>query len=443
MTSQAVKEEYKRKLISFEEAARLVQDGDFISTALGATGVSPEFYEALLDRYAEVRGVKVMDSLQLKPSRLYDPAFMKPIEEHVLFTPTFGAARVREAYKANCDFLPNNVLDGGAIMAQRSTYNIFQVTPPNSKGYLNLSLTNDYTLQGVREGMARGNSRLVVGEVNEQMPVVFGDNWLHISEFDYLVENSSPPVEFTRAEASATEMTIAQYVLELIEDGDTIQMGIGGIPEAVASGLSGKQHLGIHSEMFPLGLPRMIAEGIVDNSRKPVHQGISISTFCLGDNSMYEFVAENPSCQIYPAVHTNWPALIAQHEGMVSMNMALQIDLSGQITAEGLGHRMISGAGGQLDFTMGAYWSKRGKPITLLRAARKGPDGQLISAILPELPPGSPVTVPRTFACYIITEYGIANLRYKTRRERAEELIAIAHPDLRDELRFQMKKNFY
>ncbi|MDO4540652.1 MAG: acetyl-CoA hydrolase/transferase C-terminal domain-containing protein [Syntrophomonadaceae bacterium] len=443
MTINSVTEAYRRKCISFEEAAGLVKDNEFISTALGATGVSPEFYEALLDRCEEVRGVKIMDSLQLKPSRLYDPAFMKPIEEHILFTPTFGAARVREAYKANCDFIPNNVLDGGAMMANRATYHIFQVTPPNSKGYLNLGLTNDYTLQSVKEGIALGKTRLVVGEVNEQMPVVFGDNWLHISEFDYFIENSSEPVEFKRAETSVVEETIAHYVLELIEDGDTIQMGIGGIPEAVASGLRGKHHLGIHSEMFPLGLPRMIEEGIVDNTRKPVHQGISISTFCLGDKSMYDFVAENPACQIYPAVHTNWPALIAQHEGMVAMNMALQIDLSGQITAEGLGHRMISGAGGQLDFAMGAYWSKRGKPITLLRAARKGANGELISAILPELPLGSPVTVPRTFACYIITEYGVADLRYKTRRERAQELISIAHPELRDELRFHMRKNFY
>ncbi len=160
-------------------------------------------------------------------------------------------------------------------------------------------------------------------------------------------------------------------------------------------------------------------------------------------NPVHCDLAENPACELHPAAYTNNPALIARHPNMVAMNMALMIDMSGQITAEGIGHRMISGSGGQLDFAMGSFWSEGGKGITLLRSANIRPDGSMVSSIVPELPLGTPVTVPRAYAHYVITEYGIANLRYKTRRERALELISIAHPDLRGELRASMKKNFY
>jgi 4-hydroxybutyrate CoA-transferase len=260
------------------------------------------------------------------------------------------------------------------------------VTPPDKNGYVNLSLTNDYSLESLLTGKALGKLRLAIGEVNDQMPVVFGDNWVHVSQFDCFIEHSSPIPEFTRNSPSELEQTIAQYVLELIEDGDTIQMGIGGITEAVVGGLEGKYNLGVSSEMFPIGLPKLVEEGIITNRCKPVHKGISIGTFCLGDKSMYEYVAENPACEIYPGSYTNNPAFIARHPQMVAMNMALMVDLSGQITAEGLGHRMISGSGGQLDFAIGSYWSQGGKGITLLRSARKRPDGSLISAIVPELP---------------------------------------------------------
>lgn len=437
------KDEYQSKLVSFEEAAQCIYSGDFISTAIGVGACSAEMYEAILERHEELENVFIMDSIQLRPTRLYDPEFMKKLDGRINYVPGFGVGTIRSSYANNCDFMINTVLDAGDRCGHRSDVFITMVTPPDKNGYVNLSLTNDYTLAALRTGKSLGKLRVAIGEVNDQMPVVNGDNWLHISEFDYFIEHSSPIPEFKRNPATQIEDTIANYVLELINNGDTIQMGIGGITEAVVSGLKDRTNLGVHTEMFPIGLPQLVEHGIVTNARKPLHKGISIGTFCLGDKSMYEYVANNPSCEIHPAAYTNRPDIIAHHPHMIAMNMALMIDLSGQITAEGIGHRMISGAGGQLDFATGAFWSEGGKGITLLRSAHKKADGTLVSAIVPELPAGTPVTVPRTYAHYIVTEYGVADLRYKTKRERALALISIAHPDLRGELRRNMKKNFY
>jgi len=317
------------------------------------------------------------------------------------------------------------------------------VTPPNQKGFVNMGLTNFYTSDAIRKGRKAGKLRLAIAEVNEQMPVVFGDNWMHVSEFDVFVENSTKIPAFVRKPPGELEARIAEYTLELIKDGDTFQMGIGGIPEAVVAGLEGKHDLGVLTEMYPSGLQDLVAKGIVTNARKPFHKGKTVATFCMGDQALYDFVSENPLCESYPAFYTNNPSFIAQHPNVVAINMALLVDFSGSIASEGIGYRMISGTGGQLDFMIGSYYSQGGRGITLLSSARQLKDGTLASSIVPELPPFTPVTVPRTFAQYVVTEYGIADLRYKTVRERAEALINIAHPDLRGELRKSLKKIFY
>jgi len=442
LTNSKWKEAYKQKLTSFEEAARKVQSGDFVTTALGLGACSIEFFEAILDRHEELHDVSLSDSLQLHPSRLYDPIFMKELQGQIQYVPAFGLATIRAIYAANCDYLVNNLSDSGDKMMQCSNVFICQVTPPDSNGYMNLGLTNDFSLE-MLEKRKLGPLRMAIGEVNEQMPVVYGNNWVHVNDFDYLIENSSAPHIFKRNPPAEIEKTIAEYVLELIKDGDTLQMGLGGITECVFAGLKGKHGLGVHSEMLPMGLPRMVEEGIIDNKNKPFDRGISIGTFCLGDEQMYKYVNKNPSVHLRPGYYVNKSALIARIPNMTAINNALMIDFSGQIAAEGLGHRMISGSGGQLDFVMGGFWSEGGKSVTLLRSARKGADGNLVSSIVPGLPPGTPVTVPRTFSNYVVTEYGITDLRYKTRKERANALINIAHPDLRSDLRKQMQQVFY
>ncbi|MFA7078739.1 MAG: acetyl-CoA hydrolase/transferase C-terminal domain-containing protein [Syntrophomonas sp.] len=439
-----LKKEYQKKLISIEEAAQTVQSGDVIGAGLAIGSCSPDMFNAILDRYEELEDVRILDTIGLRPCKLYDPEFMFKIDGHINYMPAFSIATGRRMNNAKqADFYPVMSMDLADKVWHKSDVFIAMVTPPNENGYVNLGLTNFYTMDTIREGRASGKQRVTIGEVNDQMPIIYGNNWMHISEFDYFVENSTPIPTFGRGNPTEVEKRIAAYVLDLINDGDTIQMGIGGIPEAVVSGLEGKKDLGVVTEMFPIGLPQLVAKGIITNNRKPFHKGVTVATFCMGDEEMYKYVKENPACEFYPSSYTNDPAFIAQHPNMVAMNMALMVDLSGQINSEGLGHTQISGSGGQFDFMIGSFWSRGGKGITLVSSARTMPDGSLSSSIVPELPLGSPVTVPRTYAQYVVTEYGVANLRYKSRTERAKELIAIAHPDLRGELRAKMKKNFY
>ncbi|MDD5168215.1 MAG: acetyl-CoA hydrolase/transferase C-terminal domain-containing protein [Syntrophales bacterium] len=438
------REDYKKKVVSFTDAAKQVRSGDFVCVGLGIGACTPDMYNAILDRWEELQDVIISDTVCVRPCKLYDPAFMAGLDGHINYTPAFGMMTNRKICESRMpDFLPVMTSDSAEKMAVRADVLIIMVTPPNEHGYVNLGLTNFFHLETVKMGKASGKLRCAIGEVNDQMPTIYGNNWLHVSEFDYFVENSTKIPAVGRPKPGERELTIGQNVLELIDDGDNLQMGLGGIPEVVVAGLDGKHDLGIITEMFPIGLHQLVEKGIVTNARKPFHKGVTIATFCIGDQDMYDYVHMNPACEFYPASYTNNPGFIAQHPNMVAMNMCLMVDFSGQIASEGLGHRQVSGSGGQLDFMAGAYYSKGGKGISLMYAARQLKDGSLVSAIVPELPEGTPITVPRTYAQYVVTEYGIANLKFKSRRERAEALINIAHPDLRGELRASLRKNFY
>ena len=438
------REDYKRKVVSKEEMAKQIKSGDFIMNALGLGACTPGMIHAILDRANDLKGVKICDAVAVYPSKMLDPNFMKDLDGRINHLSGFFSpgGRVQGASLAS-DFLPVMTSDAADKMSRIADVFICQCTPPNKQGFVNFGLTNFYNLELIKLGKGNGKLRLAIGEVNDQMPIVYGNNWLHVSEFDFFVENSMKIPAVTRTAPGEREAKIGQYVLELVNDGDTIQMGIGAITEAVIAGLDVKKDLGVLTEMFPVGLNELAEKGVVTNAMKPFHRGKTIATFCIGDQALYDYITENPDCEFYPASYTNNPAFIAQHPNMVAINMALLCDFSGQICSEGLGYRMISGTGGQLDFSQGAYYSKGGKGLLLMTASRTLKDGTLVSSIVPEFPAGTPVTVPRTFAHYIVTEYGIAYLKDKTVKQRAEALINIAHPDLRGELRSQLNKRFY
>jgi 4-hydroxybutyrate CoA-transferase len=437
-------DDYKRKIVSLEEMAKQIKSGDFIMLGLALGSPTPRVIHAILDRAEALEKVSMCDAVPVYPSKLLSPDFMKTIDGHINHLSGFFSPGGRaQGHPGLSPFVPVMSSDAAKKVAPLADVFICQVTPPNKRGYVNLGLTNFHEMDTIRLGRQIGKQRLTIGEVNDQMPIVFGDNWLHISEFDMFVETSMKMPAITRAAPGKKEATMGEYVLELIDDGDTIQMGFGGIPEAVVAGLEGKHDLGVLTEMFPVGLEELVAKRVVTNSKKPFHKGKTIATFCMADQALYDFIEENPDCEFYPASYTNNPAFIAQHPNMVAINMALLVDFSGQICSEGLGFRQISGTGGQLDFMMGANYSKGGKGITLLTSSREMKDGSLVSSIVRDLPPGTPVTVPRVFTDYVITEYGIAHLYHKTTTQRAEALINIAHPDLRGELRNSMKKHFY
>ncbi|MEN6319202.1 MAG: acetyl-CoA hydrolase/transferase C-terminal domain-containing protein [Syntrophaceae bacterium] len=438
------KEDYKRKIVSAEEMAKQVKSGDFIMLGLGLGCPTPRIIQAILDRAGELKDVAICDAVPVYPSKLLSPDFMKTINGHINHVSGFFSPGGRaQGQPGLSPYFPVSSSDCAEKVAPVADVLICQVTPPNKRGYVNLGLTNFYHMDLIRTGKEIGKQRLAIGEVNDQMPVVFGNNWMHISEFDLFVETSMKIPSITRSAPGEKAETIGRYVLELINDGDTIQMGIGAIPEAVVAGLEGKHDIGVLTEMFPVGLDDLVAKRIVTNNKKPFHKGKTIATFCMADQSLYEFIEESPDCEFHPASYTNNPTFIAQHPNLIAINMALLVDFTGQICSEGLGFRQISGTGGQLDFMMGANYSKGGKGITLLTASREMKDGSLVSSIVPDFPPGTPVTVPRILADYVITEYGIAHLWHKTTSQRAEALINIAHPDLRGELRNSMKKHFY
>ena len=438
------KDDYKRKVVSLEGAAKCIKSGDLIGIGLGTGSCSTDVFDAILDRWQELKGVRISDTVCIRPSKLYEYDFMSRLDGHINYAPTFGGVITRKFLETR---FPDHMLmqssDSGDKYGEWSDVFVCMTTRPNKQGFVNLGLCNFLTMDAIRKGKRTGKMRLAIAEVNDNMPIIYGDNWMHVSEFDAFIEHATPLPKFGRATPGDLERQIGEHVLDLINDGDTIQMGIGQIPEAVVAGLNGKHDLGVVTEMFPIGLPDMVRKGVVTNAKKPRHKGVTIAAFCMGDDEMYDFVKENPQCEFYPASYTNSPMVVAQHPNMVAMNMALMVDLSGQIASEGVGHRMVSGSGGQLDFMIGTFFSEGGKGITMLYSSRKQKDGTLISSIVPELPAGTPVSVPRSYAQYVVTEYGIVNLRYLSRRERAEALISIAHPDLRGELRASLKKNFY
>lgn len=441
------KEDYKRKLGTFEDAAKLINTGDYICSGFISNTPSAEMYEAIRARVdaGDLDKIRFYDGLRMKPSFLLDPEALTKYAGHIDYMNCYGAPVPSKAVfrSKTADFFPCNSTDYPLKMAQIIDVFMIAICPPDSRGYCNIGLTNFFSLDLIRLGRKSGKMRVLIAEINDQMPVVYGDNWVHVSDIDFFVEKSSPLVVGQRATATGIETSIGKYALELIPDGATIQMGWGGITETVVAGLEGKHDLGVLSEMFPAGLNNLVESGIVTNRLKSEFTGVSIASITLGDQGLYDFVTENPGAQIYPSSVTNNLAMVSSHKNMICMNAALQIDFTGQIAAEGIGNTMISGSGGQMEFAMGAAYADGGKAVTMLASSRKGKDGELISTLVPELEPGTPVSVPRTYADYIITEYGIAHLRYKTRIERAKELIAISHPDLRGELRAALKKNFY
>lgn len=435
--------EYQKKLISLEGLAGKIQSGDTVTIGFGVSGPSGQLVDAILDRNQELENVRICDVVLTKSSRLVDPEFMASIDGRINSMSGFCLKISRKIFKEQLvDFYPVQGNDVGDKLNKITDVLILMVTPPDSRGYVNFGLSNFYHTDMLMNRKESG-FRLVIGEVNEQMPVVFGNNWAHISQFDFFVENSTSLPTLPKIVPTEFEINFANHVLELIHDGDTIQMGVGGISEAVVASLDGKNNLGVLSEMAPAGLGHLVEKGIVTNNYKPFHRGTSIATFCLGDQELYDYVTKNPVFELHPASYTNNPSFIASHPNMVAINSAIMVDFTGQIASEGVGDRHISGTGGQLNFQMGAFWSQGGRAITLVSSSSKQPDGSLTSNILPELPLGTPVTVPRTFTDYIVTEYGVARLRYKTRRERALELISIAHPDFRGELRDRLKTKFY
>ncbi|WP_213959112.1 acetyl-CoA hydrolase/transferase C-terminal domain-containing protein [Variovorax sp. dw_954] len=421
--------QYQEKRTSAAEAVRQVRDGDFIIVPTGV-GEPPALLTALSEQRLDFRDVKVAQILAVRKYAYIDPETTQHVR-HVAFF--YGGATRAGGQAGWIDFIPNyfseipRMIERGQIPADV----VFSMASPmDEDGFFSLSLGADYTMAGV------ARARAVVLEVNPNVPVAFGDCRVHVSKVAALVESSDPVLEVGLPVIGPVQQAIGKYVADLIDDGSTLQIGYGGIPDAVVMQLTHKHDLGIHTEMIGDGILSLVESGAVTNKRKNYLPGKSIATFALGSGKLYRYMHRNPALEMHPVNFTNDPALAGLNDNLVSINATLQIDLLGQCGSESLGLSPYSGTGGQSDFVRAANRSRGGKSFIVLPSTAKG---DTISRIVPVLSPGTHVSTSKNDISYVVTEYGVAQLRGKSAKQRAQELIGIAHPAFRGELTEQAR----
>jgi acyl-CoA hydrolase len=425
----AIQSMYQSKRTTASEAMRWVRNGDFIVVPTGV-GEPPALLGALSEQRLDFRDVKVSQILAMRKYAYLDPATTAHVRHVAYF---FGAATRAGGQAGWIDFVPNCFseipaqIERGHIGADV----VFSLASPmDADGNFALSLGADYTMAAV------ATARAVVLEVNPHVPFAFGACHVHISQVAALVEDESPVLEVGLPKIGPVQEAIGKSVADMIEDGSTLQIGYGGIPDAVVMQLTHKRDLGIHTEMIGDGILSLVECGAVNNSRKNHHPGKMLATFALGSNRLYRFMHRNPMLEMHPADITNDPALAGLNDSLVSINATLQIDLLGQCGSESLGRAPFSGTGGQSDFTRAANRSRGGKAFIVLPSTARG---DTISRIVPVLAPGTHVTTSKNDVNYVVTEHGVAQLRGKSARQRALALIGIAHPAFRDELAAQAR----
>jgi acyl-CoA hydrolase len=432
------RDEYQRKLISAEEAAGLVKSGMWID--YGAICGFPSLIdEKLCQRASELKEVKI----RAEHSHTQIPK-IDPEQEHFIHNSWFLGKIEREYCKeGTCSYIPFGLSEGPRMyrewLKDKVDITFIEVTPPDENGNCNFGTAV------TRQKAACEVAKTVVLEVNEHQPWVYGgyDEVVNISDVDYIVENHEYKIpEFPAAKIAPEDEAIAELLAERIENGATIQLGVGAIPSVVGKLLikHGMKELGIHSEMFNDSMMELIEAGVVTGSRKSINTGKAVHCFAAGSEKLYRFMDRNPMLAGFPVDYTNDPYIIAQNEKQIAINSALRVDLRGQVCSESVGRRQISGTGGQLEFTRGAYMSTGGMAFICLHATRQNPEGKTISNIVPILEPGDMVTVPASDVSYIVTEYGMVNLKGKSTWQRAKLLISIAHPDFREELERQARE---
>ncbi len=416
---------YNSKKITVEEALSLIKPGDEI--VAGFAGLEPMAILSKLHTIKDrVSDVTVWLSLSMGNYEFFNNPEMKDIFRTNSF---FLGAGLRKAHSIGTVSLqPVHLHNGFIRRIQVKPPNVFigTVSPMDKHGYCKTSLSALYEKAFIE------NADLVIMEVNPRLPNVGGDTELPIDDIDYIVEVDRPVPILPVAPFTENDQTIGNYVATLVNDGDTIQLGIGSIPNAVASAFMNKQDLGIHTEMITSSMAELVMAGVVTGKKKTLHKGKLIGNFALGTQELYDFLDNNPSVQLLRGEYVNNPFVIAQNDNMVSINTGLQVDLTGQICSESIGLRSWSGTGGQNDTAEGAIHAKNGRSIIALNSTAKN---GTISTIQPWLTPGAAVTLSRNNIDYIVTEYGIAPMKARTIRERVENLIAVAHPDFRQSLR--------
>ena len=414
---------YSDKLVSAEQAVRAIQSNSRVYLGGGA-GVPQVLELAMVGHAAELRDVEVVSVLTFAGGNYLKEEYASSFRHRALFV----GANARDAVNAGrADYVPVFLSDAPRLFKDGFLpvdVALIQVSPPDTHGFCSYGIE-----VGVTKPAAE-SSKHIIAEINPNMPRVLGDSFIHLSRIDQIVEVDYRLPEAVSNKISKEQHQIGELVADLIPDEATLQLGIGALPNAVLSKLDGKRDLGIHSELFSDGVIEMVEKGVITNAAKTLHPGKIIAGFAFGSQHFYEFMQDNAMIEFHPTDYVNDPFIIAKNDKMVAINSAIEVDLSGQVCADSIGDRIYSGIGGQVDFIRGASRSKGGKAIIALPSTAKGG----VSRIVPFLKKGAGVVTSRGDIHYVVTEYGVASLHGKSLRERAEELIAVAHPAMREEL---------
>lgn len=417
-------DDYRAKLCSADDAVKTIKSGDWIWMSGNAAAPFP-LMEALAKRAPDLQDVTLSHVLFIGEDPLSKPGMETSFRHNSLFVGAADRESVNDGRSAyvpiHLHMIPKAVRSGTC----RVDVAMVQCSPPDDHGFMSLGV------EIVTNKAALEVAKTVLVLVNDKMPRVLGDSFLHVSRATRIVEESIPLLELVGKPSTDVEQKIGGFIADMIPDGATLQLGIGGIPDAVLALLKGKRDLGIHTEMISEGLMRAMEQGIITGTKKTLHAGKVIGTFALGTRQLYDFIHDNPLFELHPVDHTNDPFIVAQNDNMIAINSALEVDLTGQVCSDSIGTYIYSGFGGQLDFIRGAAASKGGKPIIALPAtAKKG----TMSRIVPKLKEGSGVVTTRADVHYVVTEFGAVNLWGKNLQERARALIGVAHPDYREML---------
>ncbi|HUL44491.1 MAG TPA: acetyl-CoA hydrolase/transferase C-terminal domain-containing protein [Bacteroidota bacterium] len=432
-------ERYRSKLKTPAEAVRLIRSGQRVYVHPGCA-VPEVLVNAMCARAQDLENVEVIHLLTVGKS----PYSAPNMEGHFRHNALFIGRNVREAVNdGRADFTPIFLSEVPGLFYRGILpidVALVHVTPPDEHGYCSFGVGVECTKPATEV------AKVIIAQVNPRMPRTLGDCFIHVDKLTCCVEAEVPLKELPQVdkdidpEEAETYRMIGKNIADLIEDGSTLQLGIGSIPDAVLTFLSNKKDLGIHTEMFADGVVKLVETGVITNEKKTLHPGKMIASFVLAEKPMFDFINNNPIIEFHPSHYVNDPYIIAKNDKMVAINSAIEVDLTGQVCADSIGHYFYSGFGGQLDFIRGASRSKGGKPIIALQSTAR--NGQL-TRIVPHLSEGAGVTTSRGDVHYVVTEYGVADLYGKTVRERARALIDIAHPSFREELeRHAVKDKF-
>jgi len=431
------RDEYRSKLCTAAEAVTHIKSGDHVF--FGHCVAEPKLLsEAMVANADQYENVTIHHMVSLGNGAYTAPEYAKNFRCNLIFT---GGGTRNAIYEGRGDFTPCFFHEFPLLIRNgRIPCDVLMtlVSPPDEDGYVSLGTSVDYTFQCVK------TAKTVIAQVNDQMPYTYGeDNKVHISELDYIVEASEPLFENAGGKIGETEQKIGAYCASLIEDGSTLQLGIGAIPDAVMLFLNDKKDLGINSEMIADGTLALYEKGVITGAKKNFDQGKMTVTFLMGTKKLYDFCHKNPAVEVRPVDYVNHPAVIMNQHKMVSINSAIQVDLQGQIVADSMGLKQFSGVGGQVDFIRGAAMAKDGKSIIAMPSVTVKKDGRMISKITAFVDEGAAITTSRNDADYVITEYGIAPLKGVCLRERARNLINIAHPNFRDAMAEEFERRFH